>query len=53
MFQILFSGVSQGFILGPEQLNFAHSNTIVTFWNSVNDLITELQNETENVTKWK
>ena len=69
MFQILFSDVSQGSILGPllfnifindlsyfikdvKLLNFADDNTIVTFSNSVDDLITDLHKESESAIDW-
>ena len=52
MFQIILSGVPQWFILGSLFVNFAHNNTIATFSNSVDDLITELQKESEKVIHW-
>ena len=58
MFQILLPGVPQGSIPGPllfniviknaQLLNFSDDNTIAIFSNSVNDLITDLQKESEN-----
>ena len=69
MFQILFSGVSQGSILRPllfktfindmfyfirsaQLLNFADDNTIATYSNSADDLITDLQTQSENSIDW-
>ena len=65
MFQILLSGVQQGFIVGSmffnifindlfyfikdvQLLNDANDNKITAFSNSVDDLITDLQQESEN-----
>ena len=67
MFQILLSGVQQGFIVGSmffnifindlfyfikdvQLLNDADDNKITAFSNSVDDLITDLQEESENAT---
>ena len=40
------------FIKDAKLLNFANDNTIPTFSNSVDDLITDLQKEPENVIVW-
>ena len=40
------------FIKDAQLLNFAAGNTIATFSNSVDDLITDLQKESENATNW-
>ena len=40
------------FIKDAQLLNFADDNTIATFSNSVDDLITDIQKESENVIDW-
>ena len=40
------------FIKDAQLLNFADDNTIATFSNSVDDLITDLQKEPENAIDW-
>ena len=60
MLQILLSGAPQGSFLGQllfsifinDLLNFADGNTVATFSNSVDQLITDLQKESENAIDW-
>ena len=40
------------FVKDLQLLNFADDNTIATFSTSVNDLITDLQKESENAIDW-
>ena len=40
------------FIKTARLLNFANDNTVATFSNSVDDLITDLQKESENAIDW-
>ena len=40
------------FIKDAQLLNFAYDNTIATFSNSADDLITELQKDSENAIDW-
>ena len=61
-FQILLSGVPQGFNLGPNDLfiwieisslhNFADDNTLSAFANSVTELINILEKESEIAINW-